>query len=332
MVTKWSVGYQTVKSALDLLERDGLIRCEPGRGKGPIVLKADSTNKKLSLAFVRLGNNPIFCEISDGIKSFASEKQLEFNIIDCGGNISDFLQIIASPRLSINGLILYPYETQECLEAITAALNRGVKIVCVDRDIKGIPTNSVAPDHFDGAYKATCHLLSTHKLPVHYVGHVKEPDSCRLRVSGWAAAMRNYGFDNLEAYTHAVPFSETDSMNATRKWLDTNIEEVCDTFIQKQSSQKYSILAMNDYVAKEIYLAAEQRSLKIGQDIFIVGFGNLPFCEKLDVPLSSIEQFSQKVGYEAANVLYHDFIMPQSAYVHHVIPVELQIRVSSTGL
>jgi len=50
MVKEWDVNYPTVKTALELLVKDGVIHCEPGRGKGPLVVKSDKIGKKCSLA------------------------------------------------------------------------------------------------------------------------------------------------------------------------------------------------------------------------------------------------------------------------------------------
>ena len=98
------------------------------------------------------------------------------------------------------------------------------------------------------------------------------------------------------------------------------------------NEKKYSIFAINDYIARAVYTAAEVRGLKIGEDIFVSSFGDLPLCEKLTVPLTSVSQSNAKVGYEAANLLYYDFVAINCAPIHHVIPVNLHIRASSTGV
>ena len=53
MVKQWDVGYPTVKSAMQLLEKEGLIRCEAGRGKGPVVLETKKTATECSIIFPR---------------------------------------------------------------------------------------------------------------------------------------------------------------------------------------------------------------------------------------------------------------------------------------
>jgi DNA-binding LacI/PurR family transcriptional regulator len=329
MMAKWKVGYQTIKSALDGLERDGLIKCEPGRGKGPIVLSSNPIEKKLSLAFVRWNSSPIFCHISDGIRAFTDEKGLEFIILDACGNPETFVEAISNPRAKINGLIIYPFDTKECYDAIITSQKRGITIVCIDRILGDIPVSSISADHYHGALRATVHLLEAHGLPVHYLGHTRSPSSCKQRYLGWIDAMRTYNYDDIDFYVHEIPFAESDSMVNTQDLNDEVITKFCEDFFQKEKQSQYSILAMNDYVAKSVYIAAKSQGLKIGEDVFVVGFGDLPLCEKLEVPLTSVAQADFRVGYEAASMLYHDFISSQVVPVHHVIPVELCARASS---
>jgi DNA-binding LacI/PurR family transcriptional regulator len=80
-----------------------------------------------------------------------------------------------------------------------------------------------------------------------------------------------------------------------------------------------------------VYLAAEQVGLRIGKDVFVVDFGNMPLCRQLSVPLSSIDQASKEVGYEAAKLLYLTAIGSIKCPMHRKVLSELHIRESSTG-
>jgi len=71
--------------------------------------------------------------------------------------------------------------------------------------------------------------------------------------------------------------------------------------------------------------------LQIGKDVFVVGFGDIPLAQTMPVPLSSVFQNSELVGYESAKLLYELITGDMEKPVHRILPVELRIRASSTG-
>ena len=107
--------------------------------------------------------------------------------------------------------------------------------------------------------------------------------------------------------------------------------EVALKILESEKGNKCCIFTINDYWARGVYWAAEKLGLKVGRDVFVVGFDNLPFCEAMPVPLSSIKYDPQLIGYEAARILHHDLLGETEHPRHTVLPVELVIRASSNG-
>ena len=90
-------------------------------------------------------------------------------------------------------------------------------------------------------------------------------------------------------------------------------------------------MAMNDYVARGVYRAAEELKLRIGRDVIIFGFDDLPLASCLECPLSSVRQPRREIGYEAARLLCNEIAGKVSRPVTRVLPVELVERKSSRG-
>lgn len=86
---------------------------------------------------------------------------------------------------------------------------------------------------------------------------------------------------------------------------------------------------MNDYVARGIYRAAEELKLKIGRDVMVFGFDDLPLASCLECPLSSVRQPRREIGYEAAKLLHERIMGKVSRPVTKCLPVELIERESS---
>ena len=82
-------------------------------------------------------------------------------------------------------------------------------------------------------------------------------------------------------------------------------------------------------MARGVYYACEKFGLKIAEDVFIAGISNLPFAQRLSVPLTSVDQNLEKVGYESAKILYEKMLGILPKPIHRVLPVNLIVRESS---
>jgi LacI family transcriptional regulator len=334
IVRQLKVDYRTVNSALELLEEDGLIRREPGRGKGAVVLK-NNTNvrRKCSIAFPRWCGDAIFVAVAKGIEKFAEKNGIGFTMIDAMRSMDRYLDAVAHVPTNINGLILYPWDTPKYRQAVSQAIKSGMKIVFVDRIIFNANTSSVSVDHFGGAYQATKHLIETHNRPVYYFGNLKSPSPVHQRYMGWLEAMREYnGQLDHSKYVCESPRTEGEEVTMPAgKWRQLNRKKILNMLKRKKES-KYSIFCVNDETALAVYEAAEEMGLQIGKDVYVVGFGDRPYCENLIVPLTSVIQPDEQTGYEAARLLRDKIENVQRHPVHKVLPAKLKIRASSIGV
>ena len=328
-----NVNYRTVKSALELLEKDGVISCGPNRHAVVTGTPESrmSAKEKMSISFIRLAGAPFWLSISEGISRFVQECKSRCIFVDAASSHEKVINAIVAPGEGINGLLLAPFELPEYKKAINKAINNGIKIVFVDRELHGLDVSSVSADHFSGAYQATKHLLNIHERPVYHIGTINQLSSCREWVKGWKAAMSEYNFTDFDSYLFKTDVTEAEVASSEFGYLQHDVRNAT-RFFETHKEKVYYIFAGNDYVARGVYIAAENKGLKVGQDIFIVGFNNSPFAKRLSVPLTSVKQPSEQVGYEAARVLYERLSGVLSEPVHRLLPVNLIIRQSSTGV
>jgi DNA-binding LacI/PurR family transcriptional regulator len=169
--------------------------------------------------------------------------------------------------------------------------------------------------------------LDNHQLPVYFFDDAVSVSSGKERQAGWAIAMREYNYRDLDAYV-LKPQKQVDPFADYQAFHRAYYETVCGLFDANRGN-KYSIFTINDYVASAVYDAARDRNLTIGRDVFLVGFGDYPFCKQLPVPLSSVLQKNELVGYQAAQMLYMAIIGASTGPIHRRIPTELCIRESS---
>lgn len=331
LTKRLKVNYRTLKTALNLLQQDGVIRCMPN--KRPVVVKncsSPDSEQKINISFVRMVADAFSAAISEGINKFAEEHNAECIIADAHNDYERFIDSINHPGNDVNGLLVIPYELPECRQAVKRAINSGLEVVFIDRKLDGVDACSVCSDHFLAGYQATRHLLTRHGQPVYHIGTITQPSSCRQWVQGWKTAMNEFNYTNPDEYLFKIETSEAELAASIRDYNRSHIENA-EKFFDKNKSYKYSIFAGNDYVARGIYTAADNLGLKIGEDVFITSISNLPFAEKLPVPLTSVDQNLRKVGYESAKILYERLTGSLPKSIHRVLPVNLVVRESSTA-
>jgi LacI family transcriptional regulator len=334
MVKELDVGYQAVKSALELLEEDGLIRFKNGKGRGkrPVVTLPEVDKKNCSITFLRATRDSLDLQITQGISNYEIEHNLDTIIIDSPNSHKAFVESIKNP--GTDGLVILPYNHPEIIEAINIATEKGIEVVLVDRELKGTKASSVSIDHTQGAYMACSHLFEQNNEPIFYLTYNSETSSLQDRYNGWKVAMMEHGYHPDTLYCKAIKKSFV--LNKTPIYDRENDSNFLDKqyvfalkFFQENKRKLYNIFTVNDYMAKGVYLAAEKMGLTIGKDVFIVGFGNSPFCERLDITLSSVNQKNREIGYEAAKLLYMKIAGSLKRAIHRKIKPELIIRKSS---
>jgi GntR family transcriptional regulator, arabinose operon transcriptional repressor len=336
MMKKWDVAYPTIKTALDVLEDDNLIRLEPGRGKGPVVLKNSTIPAKLKFIFHRWSNEVQFLNLEKGMRMFSSINDIELSVID-----SDFYGFLHGPESffdesnGITGLILYPMDNENYLKAVEKISREGVKVIFVDRFFPNLNISSICADNFAGGYMVCEHLISSHDEPVYYFGNIARPSSSHLRYQGWFQSMREH-FPHLcseKKYICELPLLETDyAASHPQVWEEPVGKAAADFVNSVENEQSVSVFCYNDDAARTLMAVAAEMGRTVGRDIFVAGFGNKPFCERLEPTLTSIVQPDEKMGFEAARVLRDLIANPDLSRqrINRVIPVELKVRDSST--
>ncbi len=337
LAKRWNVTYRTIKAAYKLLEEDGLIDTET-RKQVRVVPRnlnaADNQTKKYSFVYITCHHDDPYYSIAyDGVRRFFIENNLELVLIDVGASKKRFIEAVTHPGEDVTGLLILPFETPGFEDAVRKNISNGRRIVFFDRHLAQIDASSVEADHYSVAYQATTHLLALHNMPVYYLAFVNQPSGARDWFKGWSNAMGSHGYTSLQPYIFDFPVPEEKLADTMDIGLEYSIKAALDLF-NSRKEKTYCIFSGNDFIARGVYIAAEQLGLQIGKDVFVVGSGNLPFAEKMPAPLSSVQTLpsTQDLGYQAAKLLYEHATGVIKHSVRRLLPVELIIRESSTGI
>jgi LacI family transcriptional regulator len=327
LAREWDVNYRTIRTAVKMLEDDGLVDYLPRRGA--VVTGRSATQHKM-LFLRRCPSRPFLVRIGAGLTRYAQQAGHEAIIVETGRDHKSRINTILHPPEGVEGMVIFPHNDQRYRHAVEQAVAKGLKVVFVDRGLFDMEISTVSADHYASGYMGTLHLLETHERPVHYVGTPAMPESQTLRVGGWEAAMAEFGYHQIDEYLWELDEPETVSTVKTFAEIFENARRAADRMFEAAGNDPpLSVFAGNDYVAKGVYLAAEQRGLSVGEDVFVIGYGDLPIASRLDPPLTSFSQSPERLGYEAARLLEQELNGQVRTAIRRVLPVELKVRRSS---
>lgn len=162
----------------------------------------------------------------------------------------------------------------------------------IDRNFPYLSAHFVGSDDYQAGRMATEHLISLGKKHIaHIGGHTMSPSLERMR--GYRDALTAAKMESNDKYIVTLErFEEsgdTAGHDAMKKLL-------------KLKPRPDAVFCYNDMTAIGAMEAAQEAGLRIPEDIAFIGCGNLRYARYLKIPLSSIDQHSEKLGKKAGDL------------------------------
>ena len=165
----------------------------------------------------------------------------------------------------------------------------GVPMVFIDRSCDEVVADKVLVDDFDGAYKATKHLIENGcKNIIHLAG----PQNLEIgvqRKKGFLAALNEFNI-NISDYTVQVCDNYDYALKLMPEFL-------------RRNNNIDGVFAVNDLTAIGAMKAIKSMNKKVPDDIAICGFTNSFISYIADPELTTIDQKGFEMGRHAARML-----------------------------
>ena len=126
---------------------------------------------------------------------------------------------------------------------------------------------------------------------IYYISGPKTLRSAMVRRNAFEDAIKKVG---LHYSDDLVIFSSSNDSAAA-------YESACKLFASAQ--KPYAIQCMSDHMAMGVIQALSEFNLKVPEDIAIVGYDDIAYCDYLAIPLSSI-RLDQEIGKVAAEFMF----------------------------
>jgi LacI family transcriptional regulator len=230
-----------------------------------------------------------FAEIMHGISSFARSANYQIVIGNSEEHVAREISEAEALRWRTDGLIIAPTVPLSKADIYKAMIKDGTKLVLIDRTLEGLNCPMVTTDNFDVGVIGTEHLIG---LGHARIGHLRgtATSTSRERLDGYKQALNKNGIDIDKTLIRECGLMESDGYAAMKSWI-------------KDGDLPTAIFAVNDPAAIGAMQAMTEAGIKIGEDLAIVGGGNIHYGDMLATPLTTVSWSRSEMGQSAARLL-----------------------------
>ena len=198
-------------------------------------------------------------------------------------------------------------------------LRREMPVVAIDRRVPGVALDFVGTDNFGGAYQATQHLIALGHTRIAHLTQMETTEAAADRLRGYEQALRDNGLEFSPRHLILL-------RDGGRRLDPVQMQAL---FTGREAPTAVFLLA--DYWAPPLVAELRRLSLRVPEDIALVGFDDVVPPGLDDLGLSTMAQDFSGIGKTAGELILRRLADPQADYMDLVFPAHLIVRHSSLG-
>ena len=220
--------------------------------------------------------NPFYSVIAKNVESVA--KEAGYHVILCNDNDEaaeerEYLTILEG--MGIEGLIITP--TSRNRRDLERLGQKGMAIVQIDRQVKGLRTDAILADNEGGARAAVDHLVAKGHTRIGILAGPGDVTTGRLRLDGFLAAMAAHGLEVPADRIRSCSFRRDHAVQEARALLEG-------------PDRPTAVFATNNILAESVLLAVEELGLRVPGDVSLVAFDDMPWMSMTSPKITAIRQ------------------------------------------
>ena len=255
-----------------------------------------------------VGDTPFFADLTDGISAACKKAHYDLVIryLYEDEDLDDRLDALS--RADFKGILLLATE----MDAASLARFSRFKtpLLLLDSYFETASYNCVLINNVQGAYLAASYLIKKRRTQPGYLRSAYPIGNFDERADGFYKAIRVNGMSTAKSLVHRLTPSQEGAYADMKALLEAG-EKPADCYF-----------ADNDHIAIGAITALKEAGYRIPEDVAVVGFDDIPLCEYLDPPLTTIEVPRHIMAQTAVGRLIE---MVESKQLH---PVKIQIGVT----
>jgi LacI family transcriptional regulator len=234
-------------------------------------------------------SNPFFATIVKYIQKVAHRMEYSVMVCDTDENVAleiEHIELLASK--SVDGLIVLP--VGQSFDHFRDVIRGGLPLVMLDRSPEDFPADSVVVDNYQGAYRATEHLLAHGHRHIAVIQGLQGTFTNVGRLSGFTDALNHHGVPVDQQVVVGHDFRRETA------YLETKL-------LLTREPRPTALFAFGDLLTFGAMQAIREEGLSIPEDISLITFDDIDFAPFLKCPLTSVAQPRQIMGEMAIKLL-----------------------------
>ena len=258
----------------------------------PIALSLkENKSHSIGILVPEIANN-YFSEVINGIDSVAYQKGYHVVIFQSHESYErevSNLQHVLSRKA--DGLIMSLSSNTHDYSHLKTVMEENFPIIFFDRVPPLENCYKVVSDNFEGAYKATQHLISKGKRRIAHITSPPVLSITKERLAGYKAAFIDNNIEIDESLIKYCGFEPNEAF------------QTIDELIRNQKPDSFFVCS--DRLALNCFEGIKRSKHILPKDISIVGYTNLKTANLLDPPLTTVRQPAFEMGKQAAELLFN---------------------------
>ena len=297
---EYRVSRQTVRQALAVLVREGLI--ETRRGSGSHIRRdAGAALQRRSIAVITTYiSDYIFPSILREVENVLSEHNCTPVLFATKNQVANERKILADLLTRpVDGILVEATKSalpNPNLDLYRQLMRQDVPLVFIHGYYENLPgAHYVLDANFDGGRQLACYLAD--KGCTRIGGIFKSDDiQGHGRYAGYASGLQEKG---LTLKDQNVYWYNTETKNQ----LLGGSEALLGDYLQTVRSGVDSLICYNDEIANFLILQLQKLGMRVPEDVAIVSFDDSYYSKLSSVPITSLSHGEENVGRAAAEML-----------------------------
>ncbi|MBP2412370.1 LacI family transcriptional regulator [Arthrobacter stackebrandtii] len=273
-------------------------------------------SRTIGLVVLDIGN-PFFSSLARAAEDAAAEGGNAVVLGNSGhdaGRELHYIDLFEEQR--VQGVLISP--VKDITARLKALVARGTKVVLVDSPAQEGAFSSVSVDDISGGFMATKHLLDIGRRRIAFVAGPQEFHQVTDRLTGAMRAVAQ------------VPGATLEVLQASDLTVLAG-RGIGDALVARESLLPDGLFCANDLLALGVMQSLTMlNTLRIPEDVALVGYDDIDFAASAVVPLTSVRQPTTLIGRTAIELLTEQLESPEAGPRSVVFEPELVVR-ASTG-
>ncbi|RAJ15012.1 LacI family DNA-binding transcriptional regulator [Olleya aquimaris] len=263
--------------------------------------------------------NYYFAQVLKGIEKTATSKG--YKIITCISNESHQKEVETIEMLStgvVDGFILSVAEETEAkkeYDHFISSMDKEIPLVMFDRVVEDIDCDKVITNDFMASVNAVNYLKNKGCKKIAFVAANMDLSVGKLRYDGYLAGLKN---NNLE--------KDDTIIITTHEMYYKNHEAVVKPLFNQTFD---AIIASNESVAIAALKIAQEKGIKIPNEVSVLAFSNGILARHSNPRLSTISQHGEIIGEKAATLLIDKLENKITTTTSETVETDIVLRESS---